>query len=190
MRGSDEAVSVGGMGKLAERMATGSAEGGSSEPSSRVARSMSRVASAIGRRGAPIRRALSEMRAEECRPAIANGSPVSRGHASGGAHAASGGVRQRGLGSAVRTRGLVLHSDNGGPMRGIDDAGDTAAPRHRALLQSSEGERRQSFHRVPFSHAQIPTGVPTQTLRHRASVGRGFRRLAHHPSTGTAAFAS
>ena len=92
-------------------------------------------------------------------------------------------VRSTCAAERVDPSGLVLHSDNGGPMKGSTMLATPAPARHRRVLQPSERQRRQPLHRVALPHAEVPPRVSAQALRHhrgRARVGDRLRGLVQH----------
>ena len=62
--------------------------------------------------------------------------------------------------SDVDPQGLVLHSDNGKPMRGSTMIATLAVARRRAVLQPTARLQRQPVLRGAVSHAQAHAGLP------------------------------
>jgi transposase InsO family protein len=62
--------------------------------------------------------------------------------------------------------GWVLHSDNGGPMKGATMLATLQRLGRRAVVQSAARLRRQPVRRVAVSHREVPSGLPGRRLRH------------------------
>ena len=91
-------------------------------------------------------------------------------------------IRKACLAEGITSRGLVLHSDNGAPMKGAtmlategrDHAGDVATTGRGALVQPAFGEQRQSLLREPVRQPEIQPGIPSQAIRqHRGGPDMG-----------------
>lgn len=80
----------------------------------------------------------------------------------------------------VDARNLVLHSDNGGPMKGSTMLATLQRLGIVASFSRPKRERRQSVFRIAVSDAQVPARVPAEAIRfdrRSACLGDLVRRL-------------
>ena len=88
--------------------------------------------------------------------------------------------------------GIVLHADNGGPMKGATMVATLERLGVLAVVQSPRREQRQSLFRSALPHVEIPAGVSDAAVRgsrRGARVGRGVCALVQHRNICTARFA-
>ncbi len=72
--------------------------------------------------------------------------------------------------AAIDPAGIVLHADNGGPMKGATMLARAGAPRGRAVLQAAGGDQRQPVLRGPVPDRHYRPEFPRDAIADLAST--------------------